>query len=99
MARITITTLVPAGTEISLARSAARIAAAEQLNLHIVEESCPPVSAMIPGTVVADEAIALTHGVPVGVEVKMMVPSPADHTVDRNLVTVWDYIDGKTGGQ
>lgn len=42
MARIQITTSVPANTEVAYARTQARIQAAEAVSLHIVEESLLP---------------------------------------------------------
>lgn len=38
--RVTITTPVPAGTEVKLARETARLAACDALGIHIVEEAC-----------------------------------------------------------
>lgn len=40
--RVAITTAVPAGTEVSAARNAALIQAAQQIGIHIVEETLLP---------------------------------------------------------
>lgn len=92
MARIRIETAVPAGTEIAYARTQARIAAAEQLSLHIVEEEVRPVIAQVLGTVQETDPDTGTI-----TEVSGMVAAPNDGSVDRVLVTEWDFIGGSSG--
>lgn len=100
MARIEIRTNVPANTEVGLARTIAKVQAAEQLGIHIVEETLLPVSPKMPNPDYAAALEILKANTPQVGDTVMLPPveidTPNDHTVDRVLVTYWTLHD--TGG-
>jgi len=80
MARIKIETSWPANTELADALRAARLAACDAMNIHVVEQETRPA---VPKIVKIDPDGKHTE-----------VDSPNDHTVDRVLVTYWDVVGG-----
>lgn len=96
-ARIKVQTVVPAGTDLKAAKRAALVAAAEQLGIHIVEESLLPLMEKIPneakkakfnemaaaGAAPSPEALEAYNALP------DLVDNANDATVDRLLTTWW----------
>lgn len=75
MPRITVKTAWPLGMTQSDALSRARLAAVDQIPFQCVEQHTEPQSAMVPDPK----------------KPGAMIPSPNDETVDRFLVTSWDF--------
>lgn len=96
MPRIEIRTQVPANTEVGLARTLAKVQAAEQLGIHILEETLLPVFPKMPNPDYAAAMEVLKANTPQIGDTVMLPPTeidtPNDHTVDRVLVTYWDIL-------